>query len=118
MPTLDHVALAVADPDRSLAFYRDLIGIEGTVATRDFGYLIATPNAVTFTIFRGEPAADLGESHIGFAFASPDAVRDFRDRARRHGAPELEWSDEPGYVSIKVTDPDGYAVEVSWDQPS
>jgi hypothetical protein len=29
---------------------------------------------------------------------------------------EVEWSDEPGYVSVKVRDPDGYVVEIAWDE--
>jgi hypothetical protein len=27
------------------------------------------------------------------------------------------WWDEPDYVSVKFRDPDGYVVEVSWDDP-
>jgi hypothetical protein len=29
--------------------------------------------------------------------------------------PIAEESEEPGYVSVKCVDPDGYVVEVAWD---
>jgi hypothetical protein len=28
----------------------------------------------------------------------------------------MEWSDKSGYVSVKVQDPDGYVVEIVWDE--
>ena len=33
------------------------------------------------------------------------------------GVRELEWNDEADHVSVKVADPDGYVVEVGWDNP-
>jgi hypothetical protein len=38
-----------------------------------------------------------------------------RARLREAGCHELEWWVEEGYTSVKVADPDGYVVEVSWD---
>ena len=45
-----------------------------------------------------------------------DAVRAQRAALRSLGVPELEWSDKPGYVSVKVRDPDGYTIEIAWDE--
>jgi catechol 2,3-dioxygenase-like lactoylglutathione lyase family enzyme len=42
VPQLDHVALAVRDPARSLAFYRDVVGIEGPVREGDDGFVVTT----------------------------------------------------------------------------
>jgi hypothetical protein len=28
---------------------------------------------------------------------------------------EHEWSDKPGYASVKIVDPDGYVVEIAFD---
>jgi catechol 2,3-dioxygenase-like lactoylglutathione lyase family enzyme len=117
VPTLDHVALAVREPDRSLSFYQELIGADGDVTGHDYGYVLRTATGMTFTLFRGEPAKHLGETHIGFSLGSAGAVHEFRDRARAAGVIELEWCAEPGYTSVKVADPDGYPVEVSWDDP-
>jgi len=45
-----------------------------------------------------------------------EAVRAKRQELRAAGVPETEWWDEEGYVSMKVRDPDGYGVEVAWDE--
>jgi catechol 2,3-dioxygenase-like lactoylglutathione lyase family enzyme len=113
--TIDHVALAVADPSRSLAFYRDVIGVEGSVTPFELGFVIDTPNGIDFTLFRGEVPRGVGECHIGVGLPSADAVRSFRSRVAAADVSEVEWSDEADYVSCKVADPDGYVVEVSWE---
>ena len=100
MPRLNHVALAVRDPARSLHFYRDTIGIEGTVREESYGFVITTPEGVTFTLFRGEPPHDHGEFHVGVSLPGGDAVRTKRQELRADGVPEIEWWDEHGYVSI------------------
>jgi catechol 2,3-dioxygenase-like lactoylglutathione lyase family enzyme len=116
MRTLDHVALAVTDPARSLAFYRDLLGIEGDVRTEEYGFVIQTPNGISFTLFRGRPPSVPGDAHVGMSLADADEARAERERLLAAGATEVEWSEEPGYVSVKVGDPDGYIVELAWDE--
>ena len=115
MSGLSHVALAVADPGRSLSFYRDIIGVDGHVRTEQFGFVISTTNGVAFTLFRGQPPDHVGEFHLGVSLPDADAVRRARERFRTIGLIEHEWSEEPGYASVKVADPDGYLVEVSWE---
>jgi catechol 2,3-dioxygenase-like lactoylglutathione lyase family enzyme len=115
MTSLDHVALACRDPDRSLSFYRDVLGVEGAVRTADYGYVIATGSGIHFTLFRGEPPAQMGDFHIGVSLVDAAAVRGARARFASLGLTEQEWWDEDGYVSVKILDPDGYIVEVSWE---
>jgi catechol 2,3-dioxygenase-like lactoylglutathione lyase family enzyme len=112
---LNHLALAVEDPRRSLTFYRDVLGVEGSVRAEEYGFVIATPSGVAFTLFEGRPAADAGEFHFGVSLPDGDAVRARREELRAAGIPEVEWCDEDDYVSVKVRDPDGYVVEVAWD---
>jgi catechol 2,3-dioxygenase-like lactoylglutathione lyase family enzyme len=116
VPELNHVALAVRDPRRSLHFYRNTIGVEGAVRDEDYGFLLTTPRGLVFTVFKGSPPTYDGESHVGVSLPDGDAVRAQRAVLRSLGVPELEWSDEPGYVSVKVRDPDGYTVEIAWDE--
>jgi catechol 2,3-dioxygenase-like lactoylglutathione lyase family enzyme len=99
-----------------LTFYRDVLGVEGSVRTEDYGFVITTPSGVAFTLFEGRPAADSGEFHFGVSLPDGDAVRARREELRAAGIPEVEWCDEDGYVSVKVRDPDGYVVEVAWDE--
>ncbi len=115
MSGLTHLALAVREPLRSLTFYRDVIGITGRARTEDYGFVISTPNCVDFTVFRGEPPQHLGDFHFGVALADADAVRAARRRLQALGVVEHEWCEEAQYVSVKVVDPDGYLVGLSWD---
>ena len=116
MPTIDHLALAVRDPDRSLAFYRDVLAVEGVVRAEEYGYVITTPGRLAFTLFRGEPSSAMGETHLGVSLASAAEVVAARGRFRDLGLREVEWCEESGYTSVKVADPDGYVVEVAWDE--
>lgn len=115
MGYLDHVALAVSDPSASLRFYRDVVGITGPVREEEYGYVVAS-GRVSFTLFRGErPPAGPGEAHIGCSLPDAATVRQRREELQALGVREIEWSEEPGYVSVKIADPDGYIVELSWD---
>ena len=42
-------------------------------------------------------------------------MREFRTRLAAGGVPILEEWDEPEYVSVKCSDPDGYVVEAAWE---
>jgi catechol 2,3-dioxygenase-like lactoylglutathione lyase family enzyme len=117
MATLDHIALACRDPDRSLGFYREVLGVEGTLRRTDDGFVITTASGVTFTLLRGEPPAAMGDFHVGASVPDPDAVRTARTRFASLGLVEHSWWADDDYVSVKVLDPDGYVVEVSWDRP-
>jgi catechol 2,3-dioxygenase-like lactoylglutathione lyase family enzyme len=116
VPAIDHLALAVRDPGRSLRFYKETIQVEGVVRQEGYGFVIMTPAGLAFTLFEGVPPVEHGEFHIGVSLPNRDAVRARREALRSLGVPEVEWSDEPGYVSIKVRDPDGYTVEIVWDE--
>jgi catechol 2,3-dioxygenase-like lactoylglutathione lyase family enzyme len=113
---LDHLGLAVRNPARSLRFYRETIGVEGVVREEEYGFVITSTRGVGFTLFKGQPPADHGEFHLGVSLPDRDAVRARREELRSFGVPEIEWWDEPGYVSVKVRDPDGYIVEMAWDE--
>jgi len=112
---LDHIALAVRDPRASLSFYRDIVEIDGPVREEEYGFVIETGD-VSFTLFRGTRPSSAGDFHIGASLPDADAVRRRRGELLARGVVELEWVDEPGYVSTKVADPDDYTVELSWDE--
>jgi catechol 2,3-dioxygenase-like lactoylglutathione lyase family enzyme len=117
---MDHLALAVSDQDRSRRFYETYLGFEAEPEPRPDGVLMLH-NAQGFSLALGETeeAIELPDFlHFGAGLASPEDVRAFRDRVVSDGLEVVEWWDEPGYVSVKFRDPDGYVVEVSWDVPS
>jgi catechol 2,3-dioxygenase-like lactoylglutathione lyase family enzyme len=112
---LNHVALTVADRERSAAFYArhfDLtrrVHDDGDlliVGSEDGASLLALSSA-------GTPPVDLPRTnHFGFQVDDPDEVRAARERFRDAGVPETEWQDDGVFVRVQVADPDGYRVEV------
>ena len=53
--------------------------------------------------------------HFGCALDGRDAVIEKREQLRAGGVAEIEWEDANGYTGVKVRDPDGYVVELSYD---
>jgi catechol 2,3-dioxygenase-like lactoylglutathione lyase family enzyme len=111
----DHLALAVRDPDRSLFFYTDVLGLTGTTRREDDGLLLTTPEGFILALLDGEPPQLAAPFHFGISASTPEEVRAARHRLQARGVEETEWADEAEYVSTKVRDPDGYVVEISWE---
>lgn len=112
-----HLALAVADQERSRRFYETYFGFVAEPAPREDGVLILH-DAAGFSLALGEieePVTLPPFFHFGTGLPSPEAVREFRDGVSADGVQIVEWWDEPDYVSVKFRDPDGYVVEVAWE---
>jgi glyoxylase I family protein len=125
-----HVDLAVADVERSLAFYRDLLGPLGWTeeiryptyrGTEDVVYLVREDvhnggvglrpaDGGTYRYYA------VGVEHIAFEVDRPEEVDEAHARCLASGAnihfPPEEDRDEPGYYAFFVFDPDGIRVEV------
>jgi catechol 2,3-dioxygenase-like lactoylglutathione lyase family enzyme len=116
---ITHLGLTVRDPERSRRFYLDVLGLEGDAGAEPWGVRIQLRDGFMLALIRGEPlsADDSGAVHFGCALTSPDAARALRARLRELDVPELGWEDTDEYVSVKVGDPDGYVVELSYDVP-
>ncbi|MFP5220153.1 MAG: VOC family protein [Actinomycetes bacterium] len=117
---LRHLGLPVRDSETSLRFCATWFGFDpatattypdGTTIVRDAdGFDLAlhpvssVPPAVPFL-------------HLGFGVDDAAAVRALLARMERSGVEIVERDDEPGLVSFKCVDPDGWRVEVYWEQP-
>jgi len=114
---ITHLGLTVRDPDRSRRFYLDVLGLDGSAYPEPWGFRVDLRDGFMLALIRGEPAgAKLARTvHFGAASSSADAAREIRDRLRGHGVPEIEWEDADDYVGVKVSDPDGYVVEVAYE---
>ena len=114
-----HIALAVSDQARSRRFYETYFEFDPETAwvAEDGALLIEGPGDVTLALGEtSEPISLPAFFHFGFRAArSPEEVRTFRDRLARDGVEIAEFSDEPGYVSVKCKDPDGYVIEFAWE---
>jgi glyoxylase I family protein len=123
MPLINHIDLTVRSLERSLPFYRALLGHLGEVRestiTGERGetvhYLGIGDGSVGLREQQSEAAVDRyapGLHHLAFDAPSRAAVD-----AVGAWAPELEdgpreWDYSPGYYAVFLPDPDGLKLEV------
>ena len=118
---LTHVALAVRDPQRSLAFYRRVLGVVPVYESADF-VQAQTPGSRDVIVFeRGTRHAGRrgGIAHFGFRLLrAADIARAKRAvvsaGATIHDAGEFV----PGEPYLFFKDPDGYEVEIWYEIPT
>ena len=126
MITLDHVGFAVADYQRSKAFYEKALAPLGLKLLREFSGSSAAfgkedgEGPSFFVEADGEPVR--GRLHIALRAASRAQVDDFHAAAIQaggtdNGAPGLRWY-HPDYYGAYVLDPDGNNVEAVCHQPA
>ncbi|MBS0376746.1 MAG: VOC family protein [Proteobacteria bacterium] len=115
---LTHVALAVRDPQRSLAFYAEVFGVreycrdETTIQVLGPG-----PHDVLAFERRAEAAGRAGGIlHIGFRLQQASDI-DAAVTAVIAAGGRLERRGEfrPGYPFAFVRDPDGYEIEIWYE---
>jgi catechol 2,3-dioxygenase-like lactoylglutathione lyase family enzyme len=118
---LTHVALAVRDPQRSLAFYRAVLGVVPVYQERDF-IQAQTPGSRDVLVFERN-AAKAGRAggviHFGFRLVYPADI-DAAGRAVEQAGGTITDRGEfvPGEPYIFFTDPDGYEVEIWYELPT
>ncbi len=112
--SLVHLNLTVADLARSEAFYRQWFGFDQRPETFSDGTrFIRNADGFDLALHPGEPPSPPAPGiHFGFRTRIADDVRALLAELRGDGVIITEIHDEPGYVSLKCLDPDGYAIEV------
>ena len=125
MVTLDHVGLAVADYERSKAFYEQALAplelkllLEFSGAAAGFGRDDGGRPSF-FIEAHGEPAR--GRLHIALRARDRAQVDAFHAAAVAaggidNGAPGLRWY-HPDYYGAYVLDPDGHNIEAVCHEP-
>ena len=111
---LSHVALTVADRERSAAFYARHFGLTRRVHDDEHRLILGADDGSLLALSEGAvPAALPAGNHFGFEVDDGDEVRRARERLRAAGVPETDWQDDDrGFVRVQVADPDGYRVEL------
>jgi catechol 2,3-dioxygenase-like lactoylglutathione lyase family enzyme len=116
---MTHLALAVRDEERSRRFYETYFGFGAAPAERMSDGVLMLCDAGGFALAlkeTDEPITLPSFFHFSFRSASsPVEVRVFSRSPEGDDVPVSEEWEEPGYVSVKCRDPDGYVVEFAWE---
>jgi catechol 2,3-dioxygenase-like lactoylglutathione lyase family enzyme len=115
---VDHLALPVADQQRSRRFYETYFGFGARPARRYDDDVLMLYNDAGFALALGPAAAPVRRPewmHFGVGLPDRAAVLALRDRFAADGVELVEEWDEADYVSVKCRDPDGYIVEAAWE---
>lgn len=122
---IGHVHLQVADLDRALTFYRDVLGFE---VTQRYGAQAAFLSAGGYHHHIGlntwesaggkpPPSGSTGLYHLAIAYPTRAELADALRRVLRAGIPLEGASDHGVSEAIYLRDPDGNGVELYRDRP-
>ncbi|MCH8497372.1 MAG: fosfomycin resistance glutathione transferase [Marinobacter sp.] len=104
---LNHLTLAVSDLDRSLSFYRDLLGFQAHVCWAQGAYLSLGELWLCLSVGAVDCRGDY--THIAFDIAAEDFQR-FAAALRSAGVREWKQNCSEG-DSLYFLDPDGHQLE-------
>lgn len=122
---IGHVHLKVSDIDRSLRFYRDLLGFELTTMYGDQAAFISAGGyhhhiALNTWHSKGSPPASrsgVGLYHVAIRYPSRKDLAVICDRLRTARYPLSGASDHAVSEALYLNDPDGNGIELYWDRP-
>jgi catechol 2,3-dioxygenase-like lactoylglutathione lyase family enzyme len=118
---LTHIALAVREPERSLAFYQAVLGV--VPVYRDPAFIQAqTPGTRDVLVFEKVPrraGRRGGVAHFGFRLQRARDIQRAITAVKRAGG-RITSSGEfvPGEPYVFFEDPDGYEVEIWYELPT
>ena len=121
---IGHVHLKVSDLDRSIAFYRDVIGLEIIQLYGDQAAFLSAGgyhHHIGLNTWHSRGTSPAGPRHPGLyhtAFLFPDraSLADALKRAIDHGVPIEGAADHGVSEAIYFSDPDGNGVEIYRDR--
>jgi catechol 2,3-dioxygenase-like lactoylglutathione lyase family enzyme len=112
---LSHVALSVADPDRSLAFYQSVFGVREYFRS-ETAIQVLGPGPFDVLAFERRPAdagVPGGIIHFGFRLTRPEDIDAAVMAVERAGGTVTSRGEfAPVLPYAFVRDPDGYEIEI------
>jgi len=122
---IGHVHLKVADIDRSLSFYRDVLGFDVTQRMGDAAAFLSAGGyhhhiGLNTWESRGgspPPPGTTGLYHVAIRYPTRAALADALRRVLSAGIPLSGASDHGVSEAIYLRDPDENGIELYWDRP-
>lgn len=122
---IGHVHLKVADLNRALDFYRDLLGFELTTLYGNQAAFVSAGGyhhhiGLNTWYSKNAPAAPkegVGLYHTAIVYPTRKDLAVIFDRLRRAYYPLTGASDHGVSEALYLDDPDGNGVELYWDRP-
>jgi catechol 2,3-dioxygenase len=123
--SIGHVHLKVADLQRSLTFYRDLLGFELTTMYGNQAAFISAGGyhhhiGLNTWHSKGMPPAPIngvGLYHTAILYPTRKDLAVIFERLHKAGYPLTGASDHGVSEALYLNDPDGNGVELYWDRP-
>src|SRR6266496_174890 len=115
---LTHIAIAVKDLDRTLAFYQKVFDVEVMYHQNNF-LQVTTPGANDIIVFE-KKKANYGETggiaHFGFRLRNAKDINKMAERIDSAGGEIIDNGEfVPGEPYVFFKDPDGYEIEVWYE---
>ena len=115
---LTHIAIAVKDLNRTLAFYQKVFDVEVMYHQDDFLH-VTTPGSNDIIVFEkkktkyGETG---GIAHFGFRLRNAKDIDEMAERIKTGGGKIIDKGEfVPGEPYVFFKDPDGYEVEIAYE---
>ena len=122
---IGHVHLKVADLERSLAFYQELLGFEITQWYGDGAVFLSAGgyhHHIGLNTWQSKGAGravprGVGLYHVAIVYAERRELAEVVDRLLKNEYPLSGAADHGVSEAIYLDDPDGNGVELYWDRP-
>jgi catechol 2,3-dioxygenase len=122
---IGHVHLKVADLDRALAFYRDVLGFEVTQRLGDAAAFLSAGgyhHHIGLNTWESQggaapPPGTTGLYHLAILYPTRAELGDALRRLVRAGIPLEGAADHGVSHALYLRDPDNNGVELYWDRP-
>lgn len=114
---LTHLNLEVSDIDASLAFYRDMFGVEEYFRDENSVQVKGPGKYDVIAFIKSEKAGRVGGiSHFGFRLQQASDIELAKQTAISLGAKIIRSGEfAPGYPYLYIADPDGYEIEIWYE---
>jgi len=115
---LSHIAIAVRDLERTLAFYKKVFDVQ-VMYHQDKFLQVTTPGCHDIIVFEKRKSAygkTGGIAHFGFRLRNAKDIDEMVERVKTAGGKIIDKGEfVPGEPYIFFEDPDGYEVEIAYE---